>query len=115
MTAVAHTASRAGWLRRLAASSLLAALVLPLPLAGGEGDDPFGENAAEKTGGGPEPGAVEVRFTDDSVLKLTLRDERIPLTTPYGKLLVPVADIRRIEFGWRVADDVARRIETAVA
>jgi LCCL domain len=58
---------------------------------------------------------VEVRFIDDSVLKLTLRDERIPLSTPYGKLLVPVADIRRIEFGWRVADDVARRIETAIA
>jgi LCCL domain len=116
MTSVAQTASRAGWLRRLAAGSLLAALVLPLPLAAGEGDNPLGEGPAEKTGGGgPEPGAVEVRFIDDSALKLTLRDERIPLSTPYGKLLVPVADIRRIEFGWRVADDVARRIETAIA
>jgi hypothetical protein len=48
------------------------------------------------------------------MLKLTLRDERIPLSTPYGKLLVPVADIHRIEFAWRLSDDVARRIETAI-
>jgi hypothetical protein len=114
MTFVTPTVARAKWLGLLAAGFLLTVLVPPFPLWGGEGDDPFGESAAEKAGGGPEPGAVEVRFTDDSVLKLTLRDQRIPLSTPYGKLLVPVADIRRIEFGWRVSDDVTRRIETAI-
>lgn len=47
-------------------------------------------------------------------MKVTLRDERLELETPYGKLLIPVADIQRIEFAWRVPDDVAKRIETAL-
>lgn len=60
------------------------------------------------------PGAVEIRFTDDSVFKLVLREERLVINTPYGKLSIPVADVRRIEFGTRLADDVAKRIETAI-
>ncbi len=63
----------------------------------------------------PAPGAVEVRFTDDSILKLTLREDRVELKTPYGKLLVPVADIRHIEFATRLSPDVARRVRIAVA
>ncbi len=58
---------------------------------------------------------VEVRFTDGSVLKLSLRDDRLEFMTLYGKLYIPVTDIRRIEFGLRVPDDVAKRIDSAVA
>jgi len=58
---------------------------------------------------------LEVRFTDNSVLKLTLREERLEFTTQYGKLYIPAADVRKVELGMRVPDDVARRIDSAVA
>ncbi len=62
-----------------------------------------------------EPGAVEVAFADGSNLKLQLRDEKIALDTPHGKLLIAVTDIQRIEFATRVSDEDAKRIQTAIA
>lgn len=62
-----------------------------------------------------EPGAVEVAFTDGSNLKLLLRDEKIALATPHGKLHIAVADIQRIEFATRVSDEDAKQIKTAIA
>jgi hypothetical protein len=62
-----------------------------------------------------EPDFLEVRCTDDSVFKLILRDERVELTTPYGKLVVPSADIRRIEFATRIPPDDARKVKGAIA
>ena len=59
--------------------------------------------------------AVEVRFTDNSVLKLSLREDRIEFLTQYGRLYIPVADIKRIEFGLRVPDDVAKKVDSALA
>lgn len=59
--------------------------------------------------------AVDVRFTDNSVLKLVLREDRLEFMTQYGKLYIPAADIRRIEFGLRVPEDVAKKIESAIA
>jgi len=61
-----------------------------------------------------EPGAVEVSFTDGSNLKLLLRDEKIELATPYGKLNIAVADIQRIEFATRLSDEDSKRIHTAL-
>lgn len=57
----------------------------------------------------------EVRCLDDSTLRITLLDEQIELGTPFGKLLIPATEIRRIDFGWRIPPDVAKRIEAAVA
>jgi hypothetical protein len=61
------------------------------------------------------PGIVEARFTDGSVLKLTLKAARVEVVTPYGRLTVPVGEIQRIDFATRLADDMARRIDEAVA
>jgi hypothetical protein len=103
----------AAWLVPVLLTALVAtpALVAPLP-GGGPGKPP--EGGAGKTSPSAAA-AVEVRFTDDSVLKMTLRDQRIEISTQYGKLLVPVADIHKIEFATRLADDVARRVDAAVA
>lgn len=60
-------------------------------------------------------GAVEMRLADDSTLKLILRDERIELETAYGKLLIPVADIQRIDVGLRVSDELRKKIDTAIS
>jgi hypothetical protein len=61
------------------------------------------------------PGAVEVRFCDNSRLKMTIRDESLEMTTRYGKLHIPVADIVQIEFATRVPADVQKKVDTAIA
>jgi hypothetical protein len=60
------------------------------------------------------PAAVEVRFADGSALKLTLVETAVTITTPYGKLTVPVADIQTLEFATRISGDVARKVEKAI-
>jgi hypothetical protein len=93
--------------------ALVGVLVLSGPRAGGAGERPTEGHPQEKSAKDPEP--VEVRFTDNSTLKLTLREEKIEVVTRYGRLLIPVADIRRIEFASRVSDDVSKRAEMAIA
>jgi hypothetical protein len=68
-------------------------------------------------GAGPATGGVpvEVRFTDNSNMKVQLQDSHLEVETPYGKLRIPVADVRKVEFATRLPADVAKRIETAVA
>jgi hypothetical protein len=78
-------------------------------------------------GADPEPGkepekkpakvgtAVEVRFLDGSVLKLTVLDERLTMQTAYGKLLIPVTAVRTIDFASRVPAELAREVEAAIA
>ena len=63
----------------------------------------------------PTPGTVEIRFADDSAMKMTLREEQIEIITPYGKLKVPFSEVRQIDFATRIPLDVARRIDKAVA
>jgi hypothetical protein len=63
---------------------------------------------------GRGPALVEVRFTDSSTMKLALRDERIEIATRYGKLVVPVAEIQRIDFGTRLSEEDGQKIETAI-
>jgi hypothetical protein len=59
------------------------------------------------------PGSMVVRFIDDSMLKLVVRDPQVELQTPYGKLVIPIRDIQRIDLGRRISEDVAKQIEGA--
>jgi LCCL domain len=98
---------------RLLAGALLA--LLPL-VAAGPCHGQAGPGQVDPKPGKPvEPGAVEARFADGSTLKLTLKDEKLELTTAYGKLSIPVADVRRIDFGTRIPDDVAKKVDAAIA
>jgi hypothetical protein len=63
----------------------------------------------------PEDHAVEFRFADDSTVKMALQNTRIEVVTRYGKLTVPVAEIRRIDFGLRIPEETGKRIEAAIA
>jgi len=104
--------------RRAVAVALLLALPLTAPLMSGQEEKASEEkkkDAEKPVKKAPPPAVVEVQFIDDSTMKLTLRDERIELDTPYGKLLIPVRDIDRIELAFRIPDEVAKRIETAIA
>ncbi|MBI1829905.1 MAG: hypothetical protein HYR84_00475 [Planctomycetes bacterium] len=62
----------------------------------------------------PPVGAVEVWLTDESTMKVQLRDERIELETAYSQLLIPIADIQRIDVGLRVSESVRKRIDLAM-
>jgi hypothetical protein len=91
---------------------LLAALLAWLaPLAAAaqleEGNDP-------KTARPIDPRVAEVRFADDSRLKVMLADERIEIETAHGKLSVPAEEVRRIEFAPRLTDEERRQIEAWV-
>ena len=56
-----------------------------------------------------EVGGIEVRFTDGSVLKLKLRDDRIAFNTPYGRLQIPVGEVQQIEFATRLPEESSAR------
>jgi len=70
---------------------------------------------AEKSKSGAESGAVEVRFADNGVLRLVVRQEKLTFVTEYGKLTVPMADVCKITFATRLPEDVARKIQAAIA
>jgi hypothetical protein len=70
-----------------------------------------GPRPQAKSAAGP---VVEARLSDRSTIKVTLREERVELVTPYGKLSIPMEDIRRIEFGLRLSADEQKRIAMAV-
>jgi hypothetical protein len=57
---------------------------------------------------------AEVRFTDDSVVRMTILQERLEIVTKYGKLVVPASDIVKIDFGVHVSADLQRSIAKAI-
>jgi len=64
----------------------------------------------------PRPSVeVEVKYVDDSSMKLKLLDDKLELSTKYGVLQIAVADIRRIDFASRVPADVAEKVTHAIA
>jgi hypothetical protein len=89
------------------AVALLAALLTAAPTARAD-DEP-------KKPARPGETAVEVKLTDDSVVKLTLLDSSVEFVTPHGKLVIPVSEIRKVDLGLRIPDDVAAVIRAAAA
>jgi hypothetical protein len=63
----------------------------------------------------PAETTVEVKLVDDSIIKLTILDTQIEFLTPHGKLTIPVNEIRRVDLGMRIPDDVASLIQGAAA
>jgi hypothetical protein len=116
MTPTTPPAHVARWSRPAPVVFLLASLLVLLPgLDRGQGksaDDRVRNKTAQKVG---PPVDAEVRFTDDSVLKLTLRDKVILLNTTYGQLRIPVSNLRYIDFATRIPDTVTRQVDAAVA
>ena len=60
------------------------------------------------------PGQVEVRFSNGSVVMMTLLQGHIEIVTDYGKLLVPARDIRAIEFGIHATAAEKRKLDEAI-
>jgi len=60
------------------------------------------------------PSLAEVRFGDGSVVRMTLMQENVEVLTKYGKLTIPINEIRRVEFGLHVPPDVNQQITQSI-
>jgi hypothetical protein len=98
-----------------------ALLVLPAGLAlmlagyvadGAAGGDK-GKTAREPSNPAP-PGLVEVRFTNGSMVVMTMLQDKIDIVTEYGNLTVPPRDIRSIEFGMHPTDEEKRKLDESI-
>jgi len=61
-----------------------------------------------------EPGEVEVTFANGSVVRMTLLPDKLEIDTPYGKLSVPMRDVRRIDFGLHMPEGTEKKIAAAI-
>lgn len=57
---------------------------------------------------------AEVRFGDGSLVRMAILQENLEVMTKYGKLTIPIADIRRIEFGMHLPEGVGPKIQSAI-
>ena len=60
------------------------------------------------------PTVAEVRFNDGSIVRMTLLQSDLEVATKYGKLQIPLAEIRRVEFGLHVPPDVNQQINQSI-
>jgi hypothetical protein len=60
------------------------------------------------------PGLAEVRFGDGSIVRMTLLQDNLEVLTKYGKLTIPMSDVRRVEFGLHVPNDVHQQIKHSI-
>ena len=56
----------------------------------------------------------DVGFLDGSNVKVVVLEPAVAVTTKYGKLTVPLADLRRVEVGFRYPDGVEAKLTTAI-
>ena len=116
MNSATPPAEAANWLRHLLTALFLVPVAGLLPASGSGQEQPAaGPVPQPATRATPEPAMVVVRFTDDRLVKVLIREKHLRLNTPYGKLLIPVAGIRSIDFATRIPDADARRAQAAVA
>src|SRR5579871_4267707 len=81
----------------------LTAVVMLLGAAG-----PAADEKADKSA------EIVAYFHDGTVIHGAVVRESVEITTRFGKLAVPLGEIRRIEFGHRLAPDVAEKIDEAI-
>ncbi|MBI3823200.1 MAG: hypothetical protein HY289_11050 [Planctomycetes bacterium] len=60
------------------------------------------------------PNIAEVRFGDGSVVRMTLLQENLEVQTKYGKLQIPLSDVRRVEFGLHVTPEMNQQIAQSI-
>ena len=54
---------------------------------------------------------IDARFVDGSNLKLTMVGDSIEIVSPYGRLKVPMDEIKRVDIATRIPADLAARID----
>lgn len=59
------------------------------------------------------PGEVDIHFLNGSTVRMVIQSEKLEIATTYGKLSVPVKDVRAIEFGLHFPEGMEAKIEAA--
>lgn len=94
---------------------LLSVLVLPMTFVSADdpkkSDDPPAPTPKQKT----DPTAHEVKFADGSTIRLNLMEVSLVVSSKYGKLTVPMSEVKRIEFGFRYPEGMKDKVEAVVA
>ena len=62
----------------------------------------------------PGPPEFEITFADQSTVRANLLDATVVVATKYGKLTIPIAEIKRIELGFRCPDGIEAKISAAI-
>lgn len=62
----------------------------------------------------PRPNLAEVRFADGSLVRMTILQDDLEVMTKYGKLVIPIRDIRRIDFGLHLPEGVGEHIDLSI-
>jgi hypothetical protein len=62
----------------------------------------------------PKLQPAEVRLNDGSLVRMTVLQDMVDIQTKYGKLSIPLKDVRRIEFGLHLPEGIEPRIEQAM-
>ena len=57
---------------------------------------------------------AEVRYLDGSVVRMTLDQPNIELQTKYGKLTIPLSDVRRLDVGVHLSASERREVDLAI-
>src|SRR2546430_427795 len=57
---------------------------------------------------------VEVKFGDGSTVRMVILQETVDIVTKFGKLTVPMTEVRKVELGIHLADGVPDKIQTAM-
>jgi hypothetical protein len=78
---------------------------LGLTLSAAHADDP-----AKKASGPP----VEIRLADSSSVRMTFTQPTVEIMTKYGKLSIPVDEIRRVDFGFRYPEGAEEKINDLI-
>jgi hypothetical protein len=92
----------------------MAVALLVVPVLHGADGDPKKDAAPDKKDA-PGLREAEVRFADGSTVRVLLMQETLDVTTKYGKLKVPTTEIRRIDFGIHMPEDVTKQVADAIA
>jgi hypothetical protein len=55
-----------------------------------------------------------LQFHDGTMVRMLTLQDNLEVQTKYGKLTVPTTDVRRIEFGLHMSEDISRRVDEAL-
>ena len=74
-----------------------------------------GQEAPKKDVKDPtKPNEVEVKFSDGSTVRVIILQENIEVVTKFGKLLVPMNEVRKIDLGIHMENGTMEKIEAAM-